>query len=38
MRASPFNLGRKTFCLVPRLEVFPTKGPVQEHREEEPSA
>lgn len=38
MRASPFNLSQKTFCSVPGLEVFPTKGPVQEHREEEPSA
>ena len=38
MRASPFNLGRKTFCFVPRLEVFLAKGPVQEHSEEEPRA
>ena len=38
LRASPFNLGRKTFCSVPGLEVFPVKGLYQEHHEEGPSA
>lgn len=38
MRDSPFSLGRKTFCSVPRLEVFSTKESNPEHRDEGTSA